>query len=145
MGGISRCQRLRTFEESRGVNGANELQQSQQLGLGGISHRVLKAANYALLAKDNHCVEEWWRNGLANDGNADRVDKQAGFDAARFSDGSCGVIASVVIPFGKRRKGIGSFRQQLRHFGIFPEFLFCGGITRKIIAEKSARPTGKIR
>src|SRR5215469_877279 len=108
------------------------------LGLGGAGHRILKSANYALLAKDNHSVEQWWCNCLANDGNADRVDEQAGFDAARFGDGARGTIASVVIPFAKSSKGVGSFREQLRHFGIFPEFFLGGRIAHKFIAKKGA-------
>ena len=59
-----------------------------------------EAADYAVLAEGDHCVEEGRRDGLADDGDAGGVDEEAGFYAGGLGYGAACVVAGVVIPLG---------------------------------------------
>ena len=90
------------------------------------------------MAEDDHGIEERRCDGLADDGNADRVDEQTCFDAARFSDSATRMIAGVMIPFGKRSEGIGRFGKKIRNFRVFPEFILGGLLIAEIVRKKRA-------
>src|SRR6266436_4852086 len=115
------------------------------LGFSETGHRVAQTADDALLAENDHGVEERRRYGLADDGHARGIDQQAGFHAAGFGHRAGGVVACVVIPLGKRFEPIGQSPEEFRHSRICPEFFFGGGVASKFVAEKCARPTRKIR
>lgn len=93
------------------------------LGLGEGGDNIAETADDAALAEHDHRVEERRRDGLADDGHARGVDEQAGFDSASFGDSAGSVVASVVIPFGKRFKRHSELREQIRNFRVLPEFV----------------------
>ena len=97
-----------------------------------------ETADDALLAKRDHGIEERRRNGLADDGDADRIDQQAGFDAAGFGDGAAGVIAGVMIPFGKRGERVGGFGKEVGNFRVFPKFVLGGLLVAEIVGKERA-------
>ena len=84
---------------------------------------------------------------MADDGHAGGVDEQAGLDAFGFGEGAEGVIAGVVAPVRGRDggQGVGELGEQLGNLRIFPEFGLGGGIDLEVVAEKGARPAGKVR
>ena len=68
---------------------------------GEFAEGVTEASDDALLAENDHGIEEGRRDGLPDNGNANGVDKQSCFHAASFGDGASGVITGVVIPLRK--------------------------------------------
>jgi hypothetical protein len=98
---------------------------------------VAQTAHDSLQAEYDHGIEQRRGNGLADDGHANRVDEQSGFDAGGFGDGAGSVIAGVVIPLWQGGESVGSFRKQVFNFGrLFPEFFFGGGIPFEVVGEK---------
>src|SRR3989442_6408369 len=116
-----------------------------QKRLAEFSHRVAKTAHNAFLSEDDHGVKKRRRDGLSNDGDANRVDEQAGLHAAGFSNRAGRMIAQVVAPFRKCGEGVGSLSKQFLNFGrLFPEFFFCSRITLELVGEKRPRPGRKV-
>src|SRR4029077_17658694 len=103
-----------------------------------LSERLSQSAYDALLPQRHHGIEERRRNGLANDGDARRVDQQPGLHTGGFGDGARSMVAGVMIPFGQPGKSVRQFSEQFRDFRIFPELLFGRWIDGKIIAEEGA-------
>src|SRR5712664_799554 len=110
----------------------------ERLGFAKSGNGITQASNDALLAEYDHRIEERRRNRLAHDRHARRINKQAGFDSARFGNGARRMIASVVVPFAERFQRVREFREEFRRFWILPEFCDGRGIARKIVAEKGA-------
>src|SRR6266851_3970910 len=108
--------------------------------------RAAAAVDDALAAENHDRVEERRRHRLAHDGHARGVDEQAGLHALRFGERAQRVVAGVVAPVRGRNRGqrFRQLGQQLRNFGIFPEFGFGRGIDLELIGEKRARPGGKM-
>src|SRR5215813_10019636 len=91
-----------------------------------LGQRITEAADDTFLAESDHGIEERRRNGLADNGNADRVDQKTCLYTASFGNCARSVIAGVVIPFRKRGQRIGGFCEEIRNFRIFPEFILGG-------------------
>src|SRR6266567_58608 len=77
-----------------------------QTRLAEFGQRVAKTVHNAFLSEDDHGVKQRRRDGLSNDGDANRVDEQTSLHAGGFSNGAGRVIARVVAPFRKCGKGV---------------------------------------
>src|SRR5262245_26727151 len=97
-----------------------------------------EAADDAVASEHHHGIEERGRDSLANDGYARGVNEQAGLHRFGFSEGAQGVVASVMAPVRRRNGGerCCELDEQLRHFGILPEFGFRGRVDLELVGEK---------
>src|SRR5947209_5044315 len=64
------------------------VRQTYTVFLGDFGECVAQTAHDSLLAEYDHGIEQRRGNGLADDGHANRVDEQSGFDAGGFGDGA---------------------------------------------------------
>lgn len=108
----------------------------------GSSLQSSETAEDAVATEHRHGIEQRRSDGLADDGDACRVDQQASLDAFSFGQRAKGMVASIMTPFRGRNcgQGLRKLCQELRNLGVFPEFRFRGGIDFEIVGEKRARP-----
>ena len=79
------------------------------LGFSETVYRITQTPHDALLPENNHGVKEGRRHRLTDNRHTRCIDQQTGFNATGFRNGARGMVASVVVPLGKRFERIGKF------------------------------------